>query len=278
MAETREELIQRLRETAKEVRRIIIKTAEHAGQGHIAPALSATEVTVALYFHIMKLDPKNPKWDDRDRFLLSAGHKCLVQYAALAMLDFYPMEVLETFDQLDSYLGGHPIYEKCPGIEASTGSLGHGLPIGIGMAIAAKRDGKNHRVFAIMGCGECAEGTNWEAAMAASKYKLDNLVAVVDYNKLSIDGFVSDVMPLEPFGDKWTSFGWSCKEIDGHNMEEVVDTLERVPFEKGKPSMIIAHTVKGKGVSFMANKVEWHGKAITKEEAQIAIKEIEAAN
>lgn len=278
MTETRKELIQRLKKTAKEMRKIIIRTAEHAGQGHIAPALSATEVTAALYFHIMKLDPKNPKWEDRDRFLLSAGHKCLAQYAALAMLDFYPMEDLETFDQLDSYLGGHPIYEKCPGIEASTGSLGHGLSIATGMAIAAKRDRKKHRVFVIMGDGECAEGANWEAAMAASKYELDNLAAVVDYNKLSIDGRISKVMPLEPFGDKWTSFGWACKEIDGHNMEEVVDTLEKVPFEKGKPTMIIAHTVKGKGVSFMANKAEWHGKVITKEEAEFAIKEIEAAN
>jgi len=276
MVETREELIQRLKKTAKEMRKIIIKTSENAAQGHVAPAFSAIETGVALYFHIMKLDPKNPKWEDRDRFLLSAGHKCLIPYVALAMLDFYPMKVLDTFDQFGSTLGGHPIYEKCPGVDASTGSLGHGLPLGVGMAIAGKRDKKDYRVFVMMGDGECDEGTVWEGAMAASKYKLDNLVGIVDYNKLSVDGLISEVMPLEPFADKWRSFGWECEEIDGHNMEEVVSTLEQVPFKKGKPSMILAHTIKGKGVSFITNKLEWHMRAPTKEEATAALKEIEA--
>ena len=276
MVETREELIQRLKKTAKEMRKIIIKTSENAAQGHVAPAFSAIETGVALYFHIMKLDPKNPKWEDRDRFLLSAGHKCLISYVALAMLGFYPMEVLDTFDQFGSTLGGHPIYEKCSGVDASTGSLGHGLPLGVGMAIAGKRDKKDYRVFVMMGDGECDEGTVWEGAMAASKYKLDNLVGIVDYNKLSVDGLISEVMPLEPFADKWRSFGWECREIDGHNMEEVVSTLEKIPFKEGKPSMIIAHTIKGKGVSFITNKLEWHMRAPTKKEAVAALDEIEA--
>jgi transketolase len=276
MAETREELIKRLKEQAKEMRKLIIKTSEKAGQGHVAPAFSTVEITTALYFHFMKFDPKNPTWEDRDRFILSAGHKCLLQYVALAMLGTYPMEMLDTFDQLDSCLGGHPIYEKLPGIEASTGSLGHGLPIALGMAIAGKRDKKDSRVFAILGDGECDEGSIWEAAMAAPKFKLDNLVAIVDYNKLSVDGPVSEVMPLEPFADKWKSFGWGCKEIDGHSFEEILDTLESIPFEKGKPSAIIANTVKGKGVSFIENKLAWHMRAPTEEEAEAALKEIEA--
>lgn len=275
MDKQREELIKRLKETAKKMRKMIVKTALNAGQGHIAPALSASDFTAALYFHIMKIDPGDQKCENRDRFILSAGHKCLVQYAALALLGFFPKEDLNDFDRMGSYLGGHPIYNACPGIEASTGSLGHGLSIGIGMAIAGKRDNKDHRIFVIMGDGECNEGANWEAAMAASKFKLDNLIAIVDYNKLSIDGFISNVMPLEPLYDKWVSFGWACREINGNNMEEIVDALEKVPFEKDKPSVIIAHTTKGKGVSFMEGKAEWHGKTITSEEAERAVKEIE---
>lgn len=276
MVETREELIKKLKSKAKEMRKLIITTSENAGQGHVAPAFSTVDITVALYFHIMKFDPKNPTWEERDRFLLSAGHKCLLQYVALAMLGVYPMELLNTFDQLDSPLGGHPIYAKLPGIEASTGSLGHGLALGVGMGIAAKRDKKNSRTFVIIGDGECDEGTIWEAAMAASKFKLDNLVAIVDYNKLSVDGPVEKVMPLEPFADKWRSFGFACREIDGHNFKEILDAFEAIPFEKGKPSVVLAHTVKGKGVSFIENKVEWHMRAPTKEEAVVALKEIEA--
>ena len=276
MAETREKLIENLKEQAKEMRKLIIRTSERAKQGHVAPAFSSVDFTTALYFHIMNLDPKNPKADDRDRFLLSAGHKCLVQYTSLAMKGVIPKDLLNTFDQLDSKLGGHPIYAKIPGVEASTGSLGHGLPVGVGMAIAGKLDNKDYRVFVIIGDGECAEGSIWEGAMAASKYKLDNLIAIIDYNKLSVMGRTSEVMPLEPLGDKWRSFGWSCREIDGHNMEQVVDTLEAVPFEKGKPSMIIANTVKGKGVSFIENSTAWHMRAPNKEEADAAIEEIEA--
>jgi transketolase len=276
MAETREELIERLKSRSREMRKLIIKTSENAGEGHIAPALSSVDITAALYFHILGLDSQNPQWDDRDRFLLSAGHKCLVQYTALAMRGFIPLELLDTFDQLDSSLGGHPIFGTCPGIEASTGSLGHGLSIGVGMAIAGKIDKRAYRVFVVVGDGECDEGSIWEGAMAAAKFKLDNLVAIVDYNKLSIDGPVADVMPLEPFSDKWRSFGWSCREIDGHNMEQIVDTLEAVPFERGKASVIIAHTVKGKGVSFMENNLAWHARAPSREEAKRAIEDIEA--
>ena len=276
MAETRTELIKRLKQQSKEMRKMIVQTSCNAHQGHVAPAFSAVEMTVALYFHAMKFDPKKPDWPDRDRLIFSAGHKCLNQYVALAMSGCISKELLNTFDQLDSCLGGHPIYAKCPGIEASTGSLGHGLPIAVGMGLAAKKDKKNYRIFTILGDGECHEGSVWEGAMAASKFQLDNLIAIIDYNKLSYDGPISKVMPLEPFASKWRDFGWTCKEIDGHNFTELVDTLDQIPFEKGKPSAIIAHTIKGKGVSFMTNKLEWHMRAPSKEEAAAAIKEIEA--
>ena len=276
MAESRAELLKRLKAQSKEMRKLILKTSYNAGQGHVAPAYSAVEMTSALYFHAMKFDPKKPDWVDRDRLIFSAGHKCLNQYVALAMMGAIPMSLLDTFDQLDSCLGGHPIYGKCAGVDASTGSLGHGLPIGCGMAIAAKNDKKDYRVYVIMGDGETHEGSVWEGALSANKFKLDNLVAIIDYNKQTVDGPIDKVMPIEPFADKWRAFNFATKEIDGHNLEEVVSTLERLPFEKGKPNCIIAHTTKGKGVSFMTNNPAWHMKAPNKQEFEAAMKEIEA--
>jgi len=224
----------------------------------------------------MKYDPGNPQWPDRDRFILSAGHKCLVQYVALSMVGVNPMELLDTFDCYESCLGGHPIYEKCPGIEASTGALGHGLGIACGMAYAGKNDKKDYRVFTILGDGECHEGSVWEAAAVGSKYQLDNLVAIVDYNKNSGIYPIEASMPVEPFAAKWKDFGWGCVEIDGHNMEEVVSTLEKVPFERGKPSAILAHTVKGHPISFIINQPGWHFAHWSQEDVAKALQEIES--
>lgn len=276
MAESRTESIQRLKRKSKEMRKLIVETAGKAASAHVPSAFSATEMVTALYFHILKYDPKNLKWPDRDRFLLSAGHKCLVQYAALTLVGVISEETMCTFDCYESCLGGHPIYGKCPGIEASTGALGHGLGIGAGMAYAGKFDKKNYRVFVLLGDGECHEGSVWEAAMFGSKYGLDNLVAIVDYNKNSATFPIEMAMPVEPFADKWRSFGWSCKEIDGHNLGEVVSALEGIPFEKGKPSAILANTVKGKGVSFIINNPMWHFAPWKPEDVEKALKEIEA--
>ena len=230
----------------------------------------------ALFFHILRISPENPADPDRDRFIMSAGHKCGILYAALAERGYISKETLDTFLEFDKTLGGHPDMKKIPGVEASTGSLGHGLPIGVGMAIAGKYDGRGYRVFVLLGDGELAEGSNWEAAMSARHFNLDNLVAIVDRNRLQIDGPTEEVMALEPLADKWKSFGWAVSEIDGHDMTQIVETLDHLPLVKGKPSVVIAHTTKGKGVSFMENQVGWHYRAPTKEEADKALKELEA--
>ncbi len=277
MTETRKELIQSLKQKAKQMRKLIVETAGRAGSAHVPSAFSATEMVTALYFNIMKYDASNPLWEDRDRFILSAGHKCLVQYAALTLAGVMTHEDICTFDCYESFLGGHPIYGKCPGIEASTGALGHGLNIGAGMAYAGKFDKKDYRVFVILGDGECHEGTIWEAAMAGSKYELDNLIAIVDYNKMSATFPLEAAMPVEPFADKWRSFGWSCQEINGNDMEEVVSALQALPFEQGKPSAILSHTVKGHGVSFIVNQPMWHYAKWNPEDINKALAEIEIA-
>jgi transketolase len=205
----------------------------------------------------MRITPQNPKDDTRDRFILSAGHKCAVLYVALAHAGFFAREVLDTFSQYHSILGGHP-GTKIPGVETPTGSLGHGLPIGVGLALGAKLQQKAYRVFALLGDGEVPEGSNWEAAAQASHFRLDNLVAIVDRNGLCTDGTTEEVLALEPQRDRWASFGWVVREVDGHRMGENVEALEAVPFAPGKPSLLLAHTVKGKGISFIENRVEWH--------------------
>ncbi|MFO7462023.1 MAG: transketolase, partial [Desulfatiglandales bacterium] len=232
------------------------------------------DIVTALYFRVMQIDPKNPAWPDRDRFILSKGHACPVWYAALAEKGFFDKSHLATLRKLNSILQGHPDMRKTPGIDMTTGSLGHGLSVGVGMALSGKLRKKLYHVWVVIGDGETQEGSIWEAAMAASKWKLDNLTAIVDRNRLQNDACVVDVMPIEPLADKWLAFGWKVVEIDGHNMEEVVQSLEASRADKGAPTMIIAHTVKGKGVSYMENVVEWHGKAPCKEEAECALEEI----
>jgi transketolase len=244
--------------TALALRRNILRLIKAGEAGHSGGALSSVEILTALYFHIMNVDPKNPKWEQRDRFILSAGHKCLVLYSALAEKGFFDKSVLDTYGSLDAKIPGHPNMHKLPGVETNTGALGHGLSIAGGMALGIKMDKSPARVFVVMGDGELAEGSNWEAAAAASMHKLDNLVVFVDRNKLQISGPTVDVMSYEPLDERWKSFGWSAKIIDGHNLEEIIETVNQVPFEKGKPTVIIADTIKSKGISFAEAKVNFH--------------------
>jgi transketolase len=246
-----------LERTAKAIRRDILEMGLRAGGCHLAPALSCADLVTALYFRIMRITPHNPGNDTRDRFLLSAGHKCAALYVALAHAGFFAREVLDTFSRHHSILGGHP-GTKIPGVETPTGSLGHGLPIGVGLALGAKLQQKAYRVFVLLGDGEVPEGSNWEAAAQASHFRLDNLVAIVDRNRLCTDGTTEEVLTLEPQRDRWASFGWAVRDVDGHGMGAIVEALEAVPFAPGKPSLLLAHTVKGKGISFIENRVEWH--------------------
>ena len=269
-----DELVARLRRIALQLRRDVLKMTTKAGSGHPGGSLSAADIITALYFHHLRHDPKNPKWEDRDRFILSKGHSCPVLYAALARCGYFPVEELWRLRKIGSMLQGHPDMLKTPGVEASTGNLGQGLSIGIGMALAARLDRKDYRVYVMLGDGELDEGQVWEAAMAASHFRLNNITAIVDYNGLQLDGFTEDIMSLEPLAEKWRAFGWHTIEIDGHNMRQILDALDMAVMVKGKPTAIIAHTVKGKGVSFMENRVEFHGKALTEEQLRKALEEL----
>lgn len=265
--------INELKLIANMIRKDIIRQNVAGGEGHLGGPLSVADLLAVLYFHTMKVDPENPKWEDRDRFILSAGHKCTAQYSALARRGFFPVEELDTFELYKSHLAGH-ITMHTLGVEFATGSLGHGLPVGGGMALGIKLNNQYTRVFVVMGDGELHEGTVWEAAMAASHFKLDNLIGMVDRNMLCIDGPTEKVMALEPLAQKWTSFGWEVAEIDGNNMKELVNTLDKIPFIKDKPSMIILKTIKGKGISFMENNSLFHGGSLTKEQVEICYNEL----
>jgi len=232
------------------------------------------DLLAVLYGDVLNVDPKKPRWEDRDRFILSKGHAGAGVYAVLAETGFFPVEKLKTHYQDGSDLSGHVSHKGNPGVELSTGSLGHGLSVAVGMAKAAKLDGKNHRVFCLLSDGECDEGSNWEAILFASHHKLDNLVAVVDYNKIQSLAQVSETLALEPFVDKWESFGWEVREADGHDHNDLKDNFSSIPFVKDKPSVVIAHTTKGKGVSFMENSVLWHYRSPQGEEFENAIKEL----
>jgi len=266
--------ITNLKEKAKTIRRLIIEMLTEAGSGHPGGSLSCVEIVTSLYFHIMRHRPEEPAWTGRDRFILSKGHCCPTLYSALALSGYFEMANLKTLRKLGSILQGHPDMLTTPGIEVSTGSLGQGFSVAAGMALAAKIDKSDSRVYVLLGDGETQEGQVWEAAMSAAHYKLGNLTAFLDYNKLQIDGKVADIMGIEPVRLKWESFGWDAKEIDGHNIEEIIKACDEAK-SSHKPSMIIAHTIKGKGVSFMEGKAEWHGVAPTKEEAERALLEID---
>jgi transketolase len=266
-----------LKGKAKELRINLLGAIYKAQSGHPGGSLSAADIVATLYFDELIIDPKNPGWYERDRVVLSKGHCCPVLYAVLAMKGYYDMEVLGTLRQLGSILQGHPDMNKVPGVDMSTGSLGQGLSAAIGMAIAAKQDKLNSRIYAILGDGECDEGQVWEAAMSASKYSLDNLVAIVDRNHLQNDGRVCDIMPTNNLADMWRASGFEVFEINGHSIEEILEAFAKAREVKGKPVCIVADTVKGKGVSFMENVVAWHGMAPNKEQYEKAIAEIEEA-
>ncbi len=266
--------VEELKRIAVEIRCDIIEMTCEAGAGHPGGALSAADIVTALYFRVMRIDPRRPDWPDRDRFILSKGHACPVWYAALAERGYFDKSHLRTLRKLDSILQGHPDMRKTPGIDMTAGSLGHGLSVGVGMALAGRLLQKDYHVWVMVGDGEVQEGSIWEAAMAAAKWKLDNLTAILDRNHLQNDDCVDTEMPIEPLADKWRAFGWEVVEMDGHDMEQVVRTLEWAKEYRGRPVMIIAHTIKGKGVSFMENQVVWHGKAPCREEAEQALREL----
>lgn len=259
------EEIVRLKRKAVEIRMQVWKMIYEARTGHTGGALSVTDILTVLFYHAMKLDPKRPEWEERDRYVQSKGHAVEPYWAILADLGFFPKEELATFSRYQSRLIGHP-NNKVPGVEMNTGALGHGLSISVGMALAAKMDGKSYKVYTLMGDGEQAEGSVWEGAMAAAHYKLDNLVAIIDRNKLQITSSTEDVMRLEPLADKWSAFGWEVVELDGHDIGQLLQAFASAPAVSGKPTLIMAHTVKGKGVSFAENQVGWHHRVPSQEE------------
>lgn len=262
---------------AQELRISILRMVINAGSGHIGGAYSVLEIMTALYFGILKHDPRNPAWDGRDRLIFSKGHACLALYVCLAEQGYFPKARLDEFLVDDGLLGGHPERGHIPGVEVTAGSLGHGLPMAIGMAMALKKTGLGQRVFAVLSDGECNEGSVWEAFLSAAQFKLDGLTAIIDNNHMESLAPTDDILKLEPMADKLRAFGWAVQEVDGHNMEQVVSALEAVPMERGKPNAIVAHTIKGKGVSFMENVPMWHLRGPTPEEAKTAYSELARA-
>jgi transketolase len=268
------EAISALEAKARIVRKHIVRMTCAAGSGHPGGSLSAADILVALYFNIMKHDPENPCLSERDRFVASKGHCAPAVYATLAEAGYFPVSELANLRKLGGTLQGHPSMRRCLGIDMSTGSLGQGLSVGVGMALAAKLDRKPYRVFTLHGDGEMQSGNIWEGAMAAAHYKLDNITAFLDRNKLQIDGPTEQVMSIEPIGFKWKSFGWHVLEINGHSFAEIISAVDEAREFKGKPTMIIAHTVKGKGVSFMEGALAFHGMAPSKAQSEQALKEL----
>jgi transketolase len=267
-----------LKEMAKKLRRHVITMTATAGSGHPGGSLSAADIITALYFKVLGHDPQNPQWSDRDRFILSKGHAAPILYAALAEAGYFPVAELATLRKLDSRLQGHADSKFTPGVEMSAGSLGMGLSFAIGIALAARLGSKTYRTYVLLSDGECEEGQTWEAALSATHFKahskLDNLTVVVDCNGIQLSGWTRDIMNLEPFTRKWQAFGWHTIDIDGHDFDQILSACQRAEKIKDKPTVIIARTIKGKGVSFMENNVAFHGKAPTWEEAERALKEL----
>jgi transketolase len=266
--------LQELEATARRVRRDIITMLTEAGSGHPGGSLSAVEVLTSLYFSVLRHDPQRPDWPDRDRFILSKAHACPVLYATMAEAGYFPVDELMTFRKLDSRLQGHTKAGSPPGVEMSGGSLGQGLSYSIGQCLAGRLDGRDYRVYCLLGDGECQEGQTWEALMCAPFYQLDNLVAIVDRNGVQNDWFVAETMDLEPLDAKLAAFGWHVITVDGHDVRQLLDAFDEAKRVAGKPTAIIARTVKGKGVSFMENNPDWHGKAPSKEQMEQALAEI----
>lgn len=259
---------------ANDIRQLIVTALNEAASGHAGGSLGMTDIFTALYFHILNHDPNNPDWPDRDRLILSNGHICPVQYCTLALAGYFPKSELMTIRKINSRLQGHPHRTALPGLETTSGPLGEGLSQSIGMALSANLDKKNFHIFCLTSDGEHQEGNTWEAAMFAGKYKLGNLTQVIDRNNIQIDGHTEDVMPLEPFRAKYEAFNWNVIDIDGHNIKEFIEAVEQAKKVEGKPTIIIAKTVLGKGVSFMEDEPHWHGAAPNDDELKIALKEL----
>lgn len=263
---------------AKAIRIASLKMTHHAKSSHVGSCLSIADILAVLYDRILHVDPDRPGWRDRDRFILSKGHASAALYSTLALRGFFPMQWLEEYCDDGSFLGGHVTHHDVPGVEVSTGSLGHGLSIACGMALAAKRDNRSHRIFCLMSDGECNEGSVWEAALFAGHHKLDNLTVIIDYNRMQSLGSTENILDLCPIGSKWESFRWSITRIGGHLIHSLSETFSMLPFETNKPSVIVAWTTKGRGVSFMENKVEWHYRSPNDKQLADAIAEIEGAH
>jgi transketolase len=268
------DLLTSLRRKANQIRQESIRMIAAAGTGHPGGALSEADILAALYFHTLRIDPQNPQWPDRDRFILSKGHACAGLYAALALRGYFPLETLSTFRQFGSILQGHPDMTKTPGVDMTAGPLGNGLGAGAGMALGARITRRTFRVFVLIGDGDSQEGCTWEAAMLAGFQKLSNLICILDYNHSQVDGSTYEILSLDPVMEKWQSFNWAVRAIDGHDMEQILDALFWAVEPRQSPSLIIAHTIKGKGVSFMEDQSKWHGKAPNKEQAEQALTEL----
>jgi len=265
---------EQFKKLANDIRLTVLKMIYEAGSGHPGGSLSAVEIISTLYFDKMRVDPRNPDWGDRDRFVASKGHCAPTLYAVLAEKGFFPKTELSTFRRINSNLLGHPDMLKTPGVDMSTGSLGHGVSVGIGMALAGRLSQKDFYVYVLVGCGELNEGQVWEAAMAAAKYKLDHLIVFLDYNRYQLDGGMDEIMPLGDLSAKWKSFGWNVIEINGHEPEEISDAIDGAKKVRGSPTIVLAHTIKGRGVSFMENTHVWHGRKIAKKEYERAVSEL----
>lgn len=259
---------------ARRIRAHALRMVHHARASHVGSCLSMADILAVLYGAVLRVDAAHPDWPERDRFLLSKGHGAAAAYAALAECGFFPLSWLDSYCHDGSRLAGHITHHGVPGVEASSGSLGHGLSMGCGMALAGKRDRKPYRVFVLLSDGECDEGSIWEAALFAPHHRLDNLVAIVDYNKMQSFGRVQDVLGLEPFADKWRAFGWMVREVDGHDADQLLDAFQRIPLIVDKPTLILAHTVKGKGVGFMENQLVWHYREPDEQQLGAALAEL----
>jgi transketolase len=274
MSVVSDEQIHHLEQVAGQLRRDSLRLIHRRGSGHPGGALSAAEIMAVLYFHHMRIDPSDPKWEARDRFLLSKGHASAVLYAALSTRGYFPLSELDRWGEVDCTHQGHPDRFKTPGVDMTSGILGHGIAVGVGLALAARLKKLDYRTYVLIGDGESQGGIIWEGAMSAAKFKLDNLCVVLDYNDVQLDGFVHDIMPLEPVADKWTAFGWNVIQCDGHDIRSIIAALERAGSVKGRPSILIAKTVKGKGVSFMENNSFWHGNVPNDEQLHQALSEL----
>lgn len=264
-----------LEEKAKELRKVIFTTICDGKGGHIPASLSIVEILTVLYYDTLNINPKRPDDPDRDRFILSKGHSCVALYAVLAEKGFFDKQHLKTFGRRGSILGGHPDMHKVCGVEASTGALGHGFPFGVGIALAGKMDRKKYRVFCLLGDGECQEGSIWEAALFAAQHNLDNLISIIDYNKLQAMDKLDNIVSLTPLADKWRAFGWEVRELDGHDITSLKDIFKSMPFASGKPNLVIAHTIKGKGISLMENIPIWHFRLPNAEEMKSICEELD---